>query len=149
MSHYVGKLFKQNIKVFASTPLLARFNTSKRRSRELMKSWCRGSKFKNARIDWDRRPAAYRLGSSSCEGSCQQTCCIFWPAFGCWALQMLSKMCVFNVFCAKKLKKCVTKVKICWNFLQKTIFLSLHQNSGGVFYSQKKISLKKNHVFTH
>ena len=33
------------------------------------------------------------------------TCCIFWPAFGCCALQTLIEIVIFNVFSAKKLKK--------------------------------------------
>ena len=30
--------------------------------------------------------------------------CIFWPAFGCCALHTLVEICIFNVFCANKLK---------------------------------------------
>ena len=32
-------------------------------------------------------------------------CCIFWPAFGCCAPKTLVKICIFNVFGGKKLKK--------------------------------------------
>ena len=32
-------------------------------------------------------------------------CCIFWPAFGCCASQMLVEIVIFSIFCAKKLKK--------------------------------------------
>ena len=42
---------------------------------------------------------------------------IFWPAFGCWALQTLVEIVIFSSFCAKKLKK---KQEICSKILQKT-----------------------------
>ena len=32
-------------------------------------------------------------------------CCIFWQGFGCCEYQTLVKICYFNIFCAKKLKK--------------------------------------------
>ena len=51
-------------------------------------------------------------------------CCIFRPSFGCGH---------FSVFCAKNL----TKQEICSKFQQKTVFFSLHQNAGRLFYSQK------------
>ena len=57
-------------------------------------------------------------------------CCIFWPAFGCWALQTLVKICIFN---GKKLKN--KKIAAKFN-KKKTGYLSLHQNAGWVFYSQ-------------
>ena len=61
-------------------------------------------------------------------------CCIFRPAFGCCALQKLVEIVIFRVFSAKNLKK----VEICSKFLQKKKFLlSLHQNAGRLFYSQK------------
>ena len=34
-----------------------------------------------------------------------RNCCIFWPAFGCCALQTLVEMAFFSIYCAKKLKK--------------------------------------------
>ena len=39
-----------------------------------------------------------------CRGTCTyyMQCCIFRPAFGCCTLPTLVKICIFNVFCAKK-----------------------------------------------
>ena len=64
-------------------------------------------------------------------------CCIFWPLLGCYALPTLVKICFFNVFCVKTLEK-LKKQEICCKILKKMIFLSLHQNFGQGFYSQKK-----------
>ena len=50
----------------------------------------------------------------------------------------------FQRFCCKKLKK----QEICSKFLQKTVFLSLRQNAGRLFYSQKnKLFSLKRHFY--
>ena len=63
-------------------------------------------------------------------------CCIFWPAFGCCALQPLVKIVIFSVFAAKNLKKARNFNKFAANFSKKHFF-KLQQNAGGLFYSQK------------
>ena len=42
------------------------------------------------------------LSTDSCKWI---ACCIFRPALGCWALQTLVEIVIFNVFAAKTLKK--------------------------------------------
>ena len=54
-------------------------------------------------------------------------CCIFWPPFGCCALQNAVKIWLFNVFCAKKLNKGRNSSKKLTQHLAKKGFLSLHQ----------------------
>ena len=52
-----------------------------------------------------------------------------------FALQTLVEIVIFSVFNGIKLKK---QQEICSKILQKNIFfLSLHQNTGRLFYSQK------------
>ena len=55
-----------------------------------------------------------------------------------WVLHTpkLVKILIFNIFNSKKLKK-KKKQQICNKFLQKMSFLSMHQNAGWVFYSEK------------
>ena len=60
-------------------------------------------------------------------------CCIFWPAFGCYAPQTLVEIVVFNVFCAKYLKNHKK-----YKFGKKTFFLSLHQKACRLCYSQDR-----------
>ena len=62
--------------------------------------------------------------------------CIFWPAFGCCPCQTLVEICVFNVFCAQKLKNVKSK-KFAAKSCQKAGLLSLHQNAGWRFYYPK------------
>ena len=57
----------------------------------------------------------------------RSSCCIFWPAFGCCAPQMLVKIFVFY---GKKLKKRRKRQEICTKLFQEMDFLSLHQNTG-------------------
>ena len=45
---------------------------------------------------------------------------------------------IFNIFNGKKLKKGEKSQKFAAKFSKKIVFLSLHQNTGQVFYSQKK-----------
>ena len=70
-------------------------------------------------------------------------CCIFWPAFGCCPLQTLVETVIFSIFNDKKLKKAKNFRKI----LQKSCFLSLHQNAGRLFYSLKKCFIEKSSFF--
>ena len=56
-------------------------------------------------------------------------CCIFRPVFGCCALQGLVEIFIFNFFVLKR------KKNLFQNF---GFFLSLHQNAGPVFHTQKK-----------
>ena len=55
----------------------------------------------------------------NCSLSRIHACCIFWPAFGCCALQTLDEIVIFSVFNGKKLKKQEIWSKI----LRKTRFL--------------------------
>ena len=65
-------------------------------------------------------------------------CCIFWPVFGCCGLQMLARIC-FLTFCEPKSWKKEAKARnLMQNIAECFVFLSLHQNAGLVFYSQKK-----------
>ena len=54
---------------------------------------------------------------------------------------MLVEISILNIFCAWKLKKTEIEKKYKMQDLKKIIFLSLHQNAGWVFYSQKKTDL--------
>ena len=60
--------------------------------------------------------------------------CIFWPVFGCCALQMLVKICFFKVFWAKHWKKGRKSKKFEAKVSTKMGFLSLHPNTGWGFY---------------
>ena len=51
-------------------------------------------------------------------------CCILWPAFGCWALQRLVKICVFNFFLLKSWKN-AKKRKICRKKIVKNCFFEV------------------------
>ena len=62
--------------------------------------------------------------------------CIFQPALAWWALQMLVETC-FSCFSHRKAEKEEKSKKIAAKNSKKKFFLSLHQNAGGVFYSQK------------
>ena len=44
--------------------------------------------------------------------SVYQNCCIFWPAFGCCAPQMLVEIVIFSIFYAKTLKKVTNLLQI-------------------------------------
>ena len=69
-------------------------------------------------------------------------CCIFQPAFGCRALQMLVEIVIFSVFTVKKLKK---KQEICSKFLQKTCFLKFApERWSTVLFPQKWAFFSKN-----
>ena len=70
--------------------------------------------------NWFKKPAS-------------NVCCIFRPPFGCCALQTQVKIVIFSVFNGKKLKS----KKFAENFAKNMFFLSLHQNAGRLFYSQK------------
>ena len=59
--------------------------------------------------------------------------CIFRPAFGSCALQMLVEMAILSIFCAKNLQKAKNLQQI----LAKNSFFNLHQNAGRLFYSPK------------
>ena len=80
-------------------------------------------------------------------------CCIFWPAFDCCALQMMVKFCFFlKHFWGKKLKKLKRgrkSKKFDAQFSKKLFFISLPQDAGLVFYSQKKTLSLLKHVFTY
>ena len=69
-------------------------------------------------------------------------CCIFQPAFGCCAPQMLVKKVIFSVFTHFFLKKAR-------NFFKKHVFWSLHQNAGRLFYSQKNELFFSKNTFLH
>ena len=59
-------------------------------------------------------------------------CCIFRPAFECWALQTLVEIVIFSISAKSKKSK-----KFAANFCKKHIFISLYQNAGRLFYSPK------------
>ena len=68
-----------------------------------------------------------------------QGCCIFWPVFECWALQMLVEICLFNVF--------MQKAEKAWKLRQnlaETVFFILHSKAGWGIYFKKKLWI---HVF--
>ena len=65
-------------------------------------------------------------------------CCIFWPTFGCYPLQMLVKICIFNICFSLKAEKGRKSNKIEAKFSKKIVFLSLHPKASQGFYSQKK-----------
>ena len=82
-----------------------------------------------------------KLGSSSrlCSTSSNLfiflSCCIFQPAFGCYALQRLVKICFFDFFCTNKLKQAIIS-------LQEMAEKGLSMKQIYAFYS------KKNHIFS-
>ena len=69
-------------------------------------------------------------------------CCIFQPVFGCCALQIIVEIWVFNIFCAKKLKKEEKAQKSRQNWA-KLFFFDLHPKAGWGFYSQKETCFQR------
>ena len=67
-------------------------------------------------------------------------CCIFGPAFGCFALQALVQIFIFNVFHDKKQKNAKEKEISCKNLPKNCFFFSLYQNAGLRFSWNKTLN---------
>ena len=69
-------------------------------------------------------------------------CCIFPPAFGCYAPQTLVEICIFNVFPAKKRRKCKKATNFWQNFAKICVFEVCTKMMVSGFIPRKK---HKNH----
>ena len=71
--------------------------------------------------EWQRESSVQRLVWGM-KKECWRKCCIFRPAFGCFALQRLVEIVIFSIFASKNLKKTRNFSKFAANFSKKQDF---------------------------
>ena len=86
-----------------------------------------------------------RMRDRKGESERKSECCIFRPAFGCSALQMLVEIVIFSIFCAKNIKS----KKFAVNFCKKKVFFKFAPKRWSTVIFPKNSFFSQKPTFTY